>query len=219
MTIAHWPPLSAREPSRRRYRTRRSARCKRPKSGRSWLIGRNSGRRVVSGRLAATSFIIFRDDADLPLSSISHGALAQVGTPPFFASCYNDLLRLISARCISRWFSLPPSDDRTCHEEVIVGATAASGSRRVTFDGQIGLAPGVPHFANLPLAALHRVGFAGAADGHLVNLPFASLQGAANAGAPASRDKEAAANRSLRMTISSAQHGRNQAMRSCRWRN
>jgi hypothetical protein len=38
----------------------------------------------------------------------------------------------------------------------------------------IGLAPGVPHLANLPLASLHRFGAAGFLSGHLVNLPLAS---------------------------------------------
>ena len=42
----------------------------------------------------------------------------------------------------------------------------------------IGLALGVLHLANLPLASLHRVG-ATVAAGHLMNLPFASRQGAA----------------------------------------
>lgn len=43
---------------------------------------------------------------------------------------------------------------------------------------QTGLAPGVPHLANFPLASLHRFG-AAFFSGHLANLPFASLQGAA----------------------------------------
>ena len=42
-----------------------------------------------------------------------------------------------------------------------------------------GVAPGVPHLANLPLASLQTCLAAGA--GHLVNLPFASLHGAAEA--------------------------------------
>jgi hypothetical protein len=48
---------------------------------------------------------------------------------------------------------------------------------------QTGFAPAVPHFANLPLAALQRVAFTGALSGHLMNLPFASRQGAAMDGA------------------------------------
>ncbi|USU13441.1 hypothetical protein NF701_06340 [Sphingomonadaceae bacterium OTU29THOMA1] len=48
---------------------------------------------------------------------------------------------------------------------------------------QIGFAPGIPHFANLPFGALHRVAFAGALAGHLTNFPvFGSLHGAASAG-------------------------------------
>lgn len=39
-----------------------------------------------------------------------------------------------------------------------------------------GLAPGVPHFANLPLASLHRTGFVGFLSAHLMNLPCASRQ-------------------------------------------
>lgn len=45
-----------------------------------------------------------------------------------------------------------------------------------------GFAPGVPHFANLPLAALQRVTVAAGLSGHFTNLPFASRQGAARAG-------------------------------------
>jgi hypothetical protein len=48
---------------------------------------------------------------------------------------------------------------------------------------QTGLAPGVPHLANLPFSR-QRAGlaFAAATGGHLMNLPLASLHGAANAG-------------------------------------
>jgi hypothetical protein len=45
-----------------------------------------------------------------------------------------------------------------------------------------GLAPGVPHFANLPFASLQRV-TAGTFGVHLMNLPFVSRQGAARLGA------------------------------------
>ncbi len=40
---------------------------------------------------------------------------------------------------------------------------------------QIGLVPGVPHLANLPLAALQRTGFLAAGAGHFMNRPLASL--------------------------------------------
>lgn len=46
----------------------------------------------------------------------------------------------------------------------------------------IGFAPGVPHFANFPFAALQRVGAGAALSGHLMNFPFASRHGAASAG-------------------------------------
>jgi hypothetical protein len=69
---------------------------------------------------------------------------------------------------------------------------------------QTGFAPAVPHFANLPLAALHRTVLAGALGGHLVKRPLASLHGAANDGAPASIESEAAANSSLRIWHSPA---------------
>ncbi len=46
----------------------------------------------------------------------------------------------------------------------------------------IGFAPGVPHLANLPFAALQRVVAGAAFSGHLMNFPFASLHGAASAG-------------------------------------
>ena len=44
---------------------------------------------------------------------------------------------------------------------------------------QTGFAPGVPHFANLPFALRHFIGFAIAALVHFTNFPFKSLQGAA----------------------------------------
>ena len=46
----------------------------------------------------------------------------------------------------------------------------------------IGFAPGVPHFANLPFAALQRVVAGAVFSGHLMNFPLASRHGAANAG-------------------------------------
>ena len=46
----------------------------------------------------------------------------------------------------------------------------------------IGFAPGVPHLANLPLAALQRVVFAGAVVAHLMNFPLASRQDTATEG-------------------------------------
>ena len=48
---------------------------------------------------------------------------------------------------------------------------------------QAGLAPRVPHFANLPFESRQRVDFAGACLVHFVNLPFASRHGAAIEGA------------------------------------
>jgi len=68
---------------------------------------------------------------------------------------------------------------------------------------QTGLAPAVPHFANLPFALLHRTVLAGAL-GHLVKRPLASLHDAAIEGAPTSKDSEAAANSSLRIWLSAA---------------
>jgi hypothetical protein len=47
---------------------------------------------------------------------------------------------------------------------------------------QIGLAPGAPHLANLPLASLQRAAFSAALGGHFAKCPLASLQGAANDG-------------------------------------
>lgn len=58
-------------------------------------------------------------------------------------------------------------------------------------EDQAGLAPGVPHFANLPLASLQRFG-AAFFSGHLTNLPFASLHGAAREGAAVLKAKAAA---------------------------
>jgi hypothetical protein len=63
---------------------------------------------------------------------------------------------------------------------------------------QIGFAPGVPHLANFPFAALQRTGFAAAFGGHLVNLPLASLQGAARTGVDNSASVAAAA-KNMRM--------------------
>lgn len=45
-----------------------------------------------------------------------------------------------------------------------------------------GFAPGVPHLANLPFAALQRVAAGAVFSGHLTNLPLASRHGAASAG-------------------------------------
>jgi len=58
---------------------------------------------------------------------------------------------------------------------------------------QTGLAPAVPHFANLPFAFLHRTALVGA-FGHLAKRPLASLHGAAINGALISNDSEASAN-------------------------
>lgn len=80
--------------------------------------------------------------------------------------------------------------------------------------GQTGLAPAVPHFANLPFALLHRTVLAGA-FGHFVKRPFASLHGAAIEGAPTSRGSKAAANSSLRIWHSPAR--RSGAMKLRRW--
>jgi hypothetical protein len=57
---------------------------------------------------------------------------------------------------------------------------------------QTGLAPGVPHLANLPFSLQRTAGF-GAAGAHLMNLPLASLHGAAIAGAEPARTANAAA--------------------------
>lgn len=51
---------------------------------------------------------------------------------------------------------------------------------------QIGFAPAVPHFANLPLAAFQRASFAGAEVGHFINLPLALRHGATSAGVESS---------------------------------
>ena len=64
----------------------------------------------------------------------------------------------------------------------------------------IGFAPGVPHLANLPLAALQRVVFAGAVVAHLMNFPLASRHGAASAGVDSSAI-EAAASIMLRIMV------------------
>lgn len=65
---------------------------------------------------------------------------------------------------------------------------------------QVGFAPVVLHFANLPRAPLHRAAFAGAAGAagaHFTNLPgFGSLRGAANAGGDAVRCCSTPSNRS-----------------------
>ncbi len=79
---------------------------------------------------------------------------------------------------------------------------------RLTSSSTIGVAPGAPHLANLPLASLQRVAAGAAAGGHLVNLPLASLQGAASAGDAAS-DRRAAAVISVRiMLVSSPRESR-----------
>lgn len=79
--------------------------------------------------------------------------------------------------------------------------TARHPARLKPWKYQIGLAPGVPHFANLPFAALQRVAFAGAVGGHLMNLPvLGSLQGAAITGtATVSRPKLSAVATILRI--------------------
>lgn len=61
-----------------------------------------------------------------------------------------------------------------------VGAPAIGRPGRAGY--LIGFAPGDPHFANFPFAALQRVGAGAAFSGHLMNLPFASRHGAASAG-------------------------------------
>lgn len=66
-----------------------------------------------------------------------------------------------------------------------------------------GLAPGVPHFANFPLAALQRTGFAGVV-GHLTNLPFEPRQGAATAGVAAMVSDAAAISKWRIMVVSTA---------------
>ncbi len=73
---------------------------------------------------------------------------------------------------------------------------------RRAYGRHMGFAPKVPHFVNLPLAFLQRIGLAGAAVAHLMNLPLASRQGAASAGVD-SRAIDATANIILRTTCSS----------------
>jgi hypothetical protein len=68
-----------------------------------------------------------------------------------------------------------------------------------------GFAPAVPHFANLPLAALQRVAAGADFSGHLMNLPFASLHGAARAGVASSA---AAVSAAAKIFISNLSIGR-----------
>lgn len=65
-------------------------------------------------------------------------------------------------------------------EKRAVGAPATGRPGRAGH--LIGFAPGVPHFANFPFAALQRVVAGAALSGHLMNLPLASRHGAASAG-------------------------------------
>ena len=76
----------------------------------------------------------------------------------------------------------------------------------------MGFAPDVPHFANLPLAALQRVPLACAAGAHLMNFPFASRQGAAKTGVVARIANDVAASINLRIMfflppMKSVRHG------------
>lgn len=80
-----------------------------------------------------------------------------------------------------------------------------------------GVAPAVPHLANLPFASLQRVGLAGTFSGHFTNFPLASRQGAALAGVTASDAKETARNTvfSIGFSSPSNQDGRS-LLRRCR---
>jgi hypothetical protein len=76
----------------------------------------------------------------------------------------------------------------------------------------MGLAPGVRHLANFPLAALHRNVLAGAFGGHFVNLPLASLHDAARTGVD-SMASAAAAAKTMRMVFPSSEPGTKMPMR------
>jgi len=72
-----------------------------------------------------------------------------------------------------------------------------SGLRPLYLYPYAGLAPGVPHFANLPFASLQRAGVA-ALGGHFTNLPAALRHGAAMDGeATATSPKAEIARRNL----------------------
>lgn len=77
-------------------------------------------------------------------------------------------------------------DEGPKHRGILPDAMWSGKAPALNWPGQsrhfTGFAPGVPHFANLPLAVLQRVPVAAGLSGHFTNLPFASRQGAARAG-------------------------------------